>query len=216
MPEDVTLRIGQKIQVARRDRKEMFHSSVQDLKGDAIYITMPYHQERPLVLHRDDEVTVRFTLEESGYMFETRVLGETRDNIVLYRLARPAEITRVQQRMHVRLPVSMDVQYAVPGRDNKTVTYQKATSVNISGGGMKLAVREQIKDNTPIRLKFALPLRDKPETMELDARVIRSEKAGSGEQLYHLGVKFENINLGQEDKIVRFVFETMARQKRLL
>ncbi|MBF7081945.1 PilZ domain-containing protein [Desulfallas sp. Bu1-1] len=216
MPEQVTLRISQKIQVAKKDSKDLFNSSIQDIKNGVISIAMPYLKERPMVLRRNDEVTVRFTLDESSYMFETRVLGEARDNIILYRLAYPAEINRVQQRMHVRLQVMMDIQYAVLERDNKAMTYKKATTVDISGGGMKIAVRKRIKENTLIKVIFTLPLRSRPERMELAARVVRSQKVDPGKELYHLGIKFENINFGQEDKIVRFIFEKMAQQKRLL
>jgi len=208
----------QKIQVSR-DGKTWFNSSIQDLRPETFSITTPYLKERPLMVFRGDPVEVRFFKGDCSYQFETTVTGEAKDNIRLLRLAYPEQITRIQQRMHVRLPVALDVNYVPVKRDvgaKESLGFTRASSIDISGGGMKLAVRQPVGEKELLLLKFHLPLKNKPESLELAARVIRCTLIDMKTKIYHLGLKYENINRRQQDIIVRFIFEKMALQKRLL
>jgi c-di-GMP-binding flagellar brake protein YcgR len=208
--------ISQKIQVLKAGMGEWFNSSIQDISRGVISIAWPYLQERPLVLRRGDIVEVRLASKNATYSFKTSVIGEKTDNIKLYQLAYPKEVQRIQQRLHVRLPVILDARYAVREDDKKPLKFVTASTVDLSGGGLKLAVREKIKEHTKLYLEFNLPLRKKPELLKLEALVIRSQLVDLDRAVYHLGLKFMNINRKQEDMIVRFIFERMAQQKRLL
>jgi len=212
------LSMTQKIQVSR-DGKTWFNSSIQDLRPETFSITTPYLKERPLVVFRGDHVEVRFFKGDCSYHFKTLVTGEAKDNIRLLRLAYPEQITRIQQRMHVRLPVALNVDYAPVKRDaggRDSPDFTRASSVDISGGGMKLAVRQPVGEKELLLLKFNLPLKNKPEYLELPARVIRCTIIDLKTKTYHLGLRYDNINRRQQDIIVRFIFEKMALQKRLL
>lgn len=215
MVKQMDLRISQKIQISTKEREEWFNSNVQDIRENVISIGIPYFKEQPLMLHRGDEVRVRFITESAKYSFSTRVTGEVKDNIDLYQLAYPNEISRIQQRNYVRLPVLLDVEYFFQEHDKKRVKPKKATTVDLSGGGMRIAVRERIQGNTRLVLKFTLPLQRKNENIELLSRVIRFEVIEPDRELYHLALVFENITYHQEDLIIRFIFEKMAQQKRL-
>jgi len=121
--------------------------------------------------------------------------------------------------MHVRLPVVLDVEYAPIKRDASgegCPAFVRASSVDISGGGMKLAVRKPVGEKEMLALKFYLPIKNNPEYLELGARVIRCTMIDPKTKMYHLGLKYDNINRRQQDIIVRFIFEKMAMQKRLL
>ena len=233
----VDLQIAQKIQITR-DGNTWFHSSIQDIRGNEVYIAMPYLKERPLVLSRGVEVQVRFFMDDCSYLFQTRVTGEVTSNIKMFRLAYPGEFQRVQQRMHVRLEVMLDVEYALPEKEqgaggktskgkgthpvlpaskrNKKPYFTRGAAVDISGGGMKLVARESIKEGSRLLLRFTLPLKSKPEQLQLEARVIRCIKAEPDREMYNLGLVFENPTFQQEDIIVRYIFEKTAEQKRLL
>lgn len=215
MAEEFDIHVRQKIQVLKPGTNEWFNSSIQDIKQNVISISWPYLQERPLVLCKGDTVQVRLAAERAAYYFNTTVIGETKDNINLYQLAYPREVERIQQRSHVRLPVVLDVKYAVLQDDKKPLKFIDASVVDLSGGGMKLAVREEIKENTRLMLNFILPFRGKPELVKLEAIVIRNQLVDQVRLIYHLGVKFVDISFHQQDMIVRFIFERMAQQKRL-
>lgn len=217
MAERVKLHVMQKIQVSR-DGETWYNASIQNVTANLVYITIPYRRESPLLLRRGDTVQVRFFKEDSSYHFETQVIGETKEKIELYRIGHPEHITRVQQRMHVRMPVILDTEYALAEEQvekEKSPSFTRATAVDLSGGGMKLALRRRIPENTMLLLRFTLPLQSKPEKLELEARVIRCVRVDQKRDLYHLGLKFENINHRQQDIIVRFIFQKMSLCKRM-
>lgn len=213
MPEEIKLRINQKIQVARENDDVWFNSIIQDTGAENISISIPYNKERPLVLQQDDSVRVRLATKDASFVFNTQISGVVMDKIKLYQLAYPREITRIQHRKHVRFQViSLDVKYArVEDKNN----YAKGTVIDISGGGIKLAVSEKIQENNHLLLKFTLPLQSKPELIQVKAIVVRSTKAEPDREIYHLGLKFEDITYQQQDLIVRYIFERMAQQRRL-
>lgn len=215
MTDKLDIRINQRIQVLKPDTNEWFYSSIQDISHSVISITWPYLKERPLVLRRGDTVRVRLAAEGATYVFDTKVVGKSKDNIKMYQLAYPKDVERIQQRSHVRLPVALDVKYAVIEDEKKSLKFVDASMVDLSGGGVKLAVREDIKENTRLILKFNLPLRRKPELMQVEALVIRSQLIDQKRSVYHLGAEFIDISLRKQDMIVRFIFEKMAQQKRL-
>jgi len=215
LSQQITFDVNQKIQVSRIAEENYFDSSIQDVRGGFFSIAIPYLKEHPLVLYRGEEVRVRFTLQNASYRFTTRVIGVATNNIKLYKLAYPEKIDRIQLRNHVRLSVMLDVEYAVKESESQKLKFTKGITVDLSGGGMKLAARENIEENSLLILKFVLPLKNKAEPVQLKAKVVRSIKADPQREVYHLGLRFEDITYREEDMIVRFIFERMAQQKRL-
>ncbi len=213
MPEEFKLRINQKIQVAKMRNDLWFNSIILDTGAETISIVIPFDKERPLVLYQDEIVRIRLAANNASYLFSTKVTGVVLDKIKLYKLAYPKNITRIQQRKHVRFQIiSMDVEYAhQEGRNN----YTKGTVIDISGGGMKMAVRKNIPKHERIFLKLVLRLQNRTELIQVKAIVVRSKKAEPDREIYHLGLRYEDITNKQQDLIVRYVFERMAQQRRL-
>mgnify|MGYP005835122259 CR=1 FL=1 len=211
------LKVRQKIMVARRGEKEWFFSTIQDIRDGELFIEQPRQRERVLVFHPGEEVEVRITGENASYVFFTRVLGRTRDQIPLYRLAPPETIQRVQQRRFVRFPVSLEVFYAFPPDEKKRrPRYLKGLSLDLSGGGVRLAVREPVEEGAVLQLRFTLPLKRGLKEIKTEGKVVRcwkSEKEGAAG--YEIAVEFLDIGRTQQDYIVNFIFSRMAEQGRL-
>jgi len=213
LPEEFKLRINQKIQVAKMRDDLWFNSIILDTGAETISIAIPFDKERPLVLYQDEIVRIRLAANNASYLFSTKVTGVVLDKIKLYQLVYPKNITRIQQRKHVRFQIiSMDVEYA---RQEDRNNYTKGTVIDISGGGMKMAVRKNIPKHERIFLKLVLRLQNSTELILVKAIVVRSEKAQPDREIYHLGLRYEDITNKQQDLIVRYVFERMAQQRRL-
>lgn len=209
------LEVNLKISVARQGDDEWYASSVQDFGEDWLDIAVPYYQEVPLVLRVGELVSVKFFHRDGVFLFTTRVIDRRSDNIRLYRLAMPAEVRRIQQRRYVRLPVMIEAEYAEqPQQEGEKPRYYKTTILDISAGGVKLALERQYEKGTVLLLRFSISIKDKVHEFELKARVVRNEPVeASGRALYHTGVQFLDINRNQEDIIVRFIFQKMSEQR---
>lgn len=208
------LRINQKIQVALEGERDWYASTIQDIKAGELHIALPRLRGDVLVLSPGDNVKVRFSDESASFVFPARYVGRTAEEIPLYRLARTGEIQRVQQRRHVRLKTVLEVRYAHPVEKKRRPGYKKACTVDISGGGMRLAVDEPVLPGKELLLEFTLPLRAGARKMELRGRVVRLfERENSGS--YHVALEFTGISRAQQDLIVRYIFQRMAEQARL-
>ncbi|AEG15332.1 type IV pilus assembly PilZ [Desulfofundulus kuznetsovii DSM 6115] len=207
------LRINQKIQVAREGERDWYASTIQDIKGGELHIALPRLRGDVLVLTPGDNVKVRFFDENASFIFPARCLGRTIEAIPLYRLAPTGDCQRVQQRQHVRLKTLLEVHYAHPPEKNRRPRYKKAFTVDISGGGMLLAMDEPVLPGRELLVEFNLPLRTGARKMELRGRVVRLQEREKSK--YHVALEFVDITTAQQDLIMRYIFQCMAEQARL-
>ena len=217
MPLLPELKIRQKIMVTRKGEKQWFFSSVQDLRENGeLFIEMPREGESALVLYRGEEVNVRFSAEGASFVFSAPVLGKTVDKIPMFHLGPPEDIQRVQQRNFVRFPVALEVFYALPPEKNRRPRYKKALSIDLSGGGMRLAMDELVAEGTVLNLKFSLPLKKGLKEIATAGKVVRRWAFETeGAITYQVAIEFEGISRTQQDYIVNFIFHRMAEQGRL-
>ncbi|MEW6275043.1 MAG: PilZ domain-containing protein [Bacillota bacterium] len=216
MPVLPELKIRQKIMVTRKGEKQWFFSTIQDIRDGELYIEIPRQGESALVLYPGEEVDVRFSAEGASYVFSSRVIGKTLDSIPLFRLAPPGDVQRIQQRNFVRLPVALEVFYALPPEKNRRPRYKKAISIDLSGGGMRLAVNELLAEGTLLNLKFSLPLKKGIKEISTAGKIVRRWAFETeGVVTYQVAVEFQGIGRTQQDYIVNFIFSRMAEQGRL-
>lgn len=216
MPEQFKLKLNKKLSLSR-DGKKWYATSVQDWSRDSFSVGIPYHQSRPLVLYRGEEITVRCPGENECYQFKTTVLGRTRDQVPLFVLATPEMVERVQQRRFVRLPVSLPVQYA-PADGNQKPSFNESFTVDLSAGGMKLALKEQYQRGTVLLLRFQLEIWGRVEDFEVRGKVVRVEvrEQDKKSRVYQAGIEFLDLPNKSQDKIMAYIFAKMAEQKKLI
>lgn len=202
--------------VSNNDR-DWYITSVQEIHKDKILIAMPYQRSQPMFLNEGDKIIVRYASDDATYSFQTKVLGFTEDKVPLYAIAKPGGVQRVQQRDFVRLPISIPVKCAVVEEDNDNLEYFKAYSIDISGGGMKLALNDPYRPGVELIVSFQLNSEGTPLDFKMHCKVVRLEvrKLDNKRKIFHTGVKFLNISPGEQDRIVAYIFSRMAKQKRL-
>ncbi len=209
------LRINLNIKVTRASGEEdWYSSSVQDLGTGTFFIAVPTQGPNPLVLGRGEKVRVTFVNEMSRYEFITSVVGWRHDNIPLYELLIPSEARRIQLREFVRVPVMMDVDYAVDAGEEERPQYKKCTALDLSGGGIRLLTKKEIPAGTRLILRFTLPLKTGFEVMVLKGKVVRSWSDPETKN-WQCGIQFEGISRRQQDLIVRYVLFKLSEQRRL-
>lgn len=209
------LKPRQKIYVYKNDGKDQYSSVIESIKNEEITIALPLSNSAPLQTRVGDLVTVRMPSDAHCLEFTTRVKGFKIDNVPLYVLSYPSEIKRIQLRQHVRLDVLLDVQYYMPPQPDEKHRYIKATTLNISAGGMKLSVQETVPESCVIMVRFNLRVKGTVHNFELESRIVRvqpvEEKKGT---VYHVGIQFINTTNSQKDLIYQFIFGKTAELRR--
>lgn len=209
------IQINQNIQVALLDDQENWYiSSIQDLTDYELRISIPTKGTTPLVLKNGDFLKISFVTESSRYEFETRVIGWRYDNIPMYALTLPKDFKRVQLRKFVRIPTVLEVLYAEVPDEGKHFDFFKTTSLDLSGGGVRLLLNKDLPVGARLLLKITIPLKSGPECLEIIGKVVRS-RLDENLKLYHTAIQFTEIGRSQQDLIVRYIFTKMSEQRRL-
>lgn len=214
------LKIGQKITILPMHSEEQFVSSVYDLDAKGIYVPIPFNNNHPLILTHGAKVRIKYMGDGSAYLFITEAIGRKaeQDKLTMYvfKHPRPEDITRIQLREFARVPVMMDILFAPPPAKNEKPAFQKAYSVDLSGGGIKIALKESVKPGSTFLLNFNLYIRAKKKQQEfrLLAQTLRCQLVDDEAKVYHASLKFLDIRPAQQDLIMAYVFERMVEIKR--
>ncbi|MDO7788384.1 flagellar brake protein [Desulforamulus aquiferis] len=214
------LRIGQKIFVIPLDREEQYISSVYDMDDKGIYVPIPFANSQPLILTREQEIQVKYMTENGGFMFRTQAIGRVneKDKLPMYIFRYPldTEITRFQLREFARVPIMLEVEYALPPEKDEPAVFEKVFTVDLSGGGIKLAIKKPFNRGQKLLLCFTIAYKAKKKQQVISTRgqVIRCELVDQDMGTYHIGIKFLDITPQQQDAIMAYVFERMIEIKR--
>ena len=226
------IKINTKIELQRVGDSEYFASSIQDIRDDVLYISMPtlFSQEtlfaQPLVLVPGEEVKVRFPGTSESFVFTSTFINAVKSPIVLYRLTMPNAIKRIQQRNYVRVETLLEVYVAEIPENGEEPNYNKINALDISGGGMRLLM-EIVSDKPYIvgkelLVKFYISENNNSEIeVRTKIRVKRKDllptRARQDQQLlYSFGVEFIEMSENLRQKIIRFIFRKMAMRRQVI
>lgn len=208
--------LKQNIDVSKEGCNEWYPSSIQDIRDDKLFITIPARASYKLLIHGNELVDVNFVQDNALFHFTTTCLGVIEDNISLYCLSEPKEFKRVQRRRNVRTATTLDVYYSLDNQDTKPV-FKKTTALDISGGGLRISTSEPVEVGTILYVCFYLPGVKAPAEISTKCKVVRCEpvETKGKKRIYHLGLDFQDISRTEQDNIVKYVFNLMIKQNRL-
>lgn len=208
------LRLNQKIEVRKDSDPQFFKSSIQELDDETLSVTIPVRAGQRLMLHPGDRVRVQFVVGDASYYFDTTMLARKRSNqVVLFVLARPSVLARVQRRDYVRFPVAVNVVFQLLAQTDVAPVAYKGKTVDLSAGGVQVA--SSISPSPGDKAQIMLLLEDKhlPELNE------QGEVAWSywddWLKMARFGVRFTNISEAERERIIAYIFSCMRRRPQI-
>lgn len=205
------LNIGDRITVIYHERS--YSSVVQDMPApDRIIIAQPTNMGIYLNLIAPDEGEILFNKENGILTFQ--VVQEERflsNGVPMLRLRAVTEVRRSQRRSYFRLEKSLPVQLSVKnekdlGKGSLTI---KARTINISGGGCRIAIKQPVDNSVKLECKITLS----PDTeLVLDGQVVWVEKRAQGETANIIGVQFVDEDSAAQKKLVSYVTNEQRKQ----
>jgi len=209
------LEVKQKIRVALvSSNDDWYASSVQDIQGKELFISVPVKKTRSLLLFRGEKVEVTFTAKLARYQFVTSVLGLRRENIPMFVLEMPENFRRIQLRQFVRVPINLPVGYSLIPDEGEEPVFTRVESLDLSGGGIRLLTDEDLAKDTRLIIEFVLPFNKEPEYFRVYGVVVRSWQ-DEVTDLRQMAVRFTRINNRQVDLISKYLFTVMSELRRL-
>lgn len=200
---------------------EVFNSNVQDITHDSIEVSIPVKDGEYLPLTSGMEFEAIYYDDAAVYKFKTKVKGRKIEKIPILIIEIPDDIVRIQRRKFVRIETIEDIKYTLIKTNFKykdisdlqkfNVFLKKSVLTDISGGGMKIITKEQMKNGD--RLIAKLPLKNEyKDEMVVMGKVVRIQKNQDGR--WSCGINFLGLNDKYREKIILYVFELMRKQRR--
>ncbi|KPU43654.1 flagellar brake protein YcgR [Oxobacter pfennigii] len=205
------LRSGQKIEieVAENGERALYYSKIEEVIDDTTYIiTAPVGRRTYSLLSVSDIVRVIYNLKFSIYTFEAEVMGRQKSNeSILIKLKRVSEIYKIQRRNYYRLNamVSVVIRFHPAGEENSEKIIKNFETVDISGGGIKLASNQLFIVNSNVSILINIP---GIEREVIEGKVVRCEISEERHGLYQTGIQFTKI-----PKKVRYIIEQYILNK---
>lgn len=211
--------VNRRVELLRPNDRTVYNTLIQKIGEDYFAVGLPMIGDTEVPLHPGETVEIRIVTDKGRFYFDTEVLGRDWDRIPLYRLAWPKEIKRQQLREYVRWRVALEVKYEpIKEADLKNIHLRqprrRAISLDLSGGGLQMLVKEPLPVDSLLLLHLELPGRRGRETITAVGRVRRlSVYEEEGPTRYAVGVSFENISERDRDRIIGFIFQRMIAER---
>jgi c-di-GMP-binding flagellar brake protein YcgR len=189
-----------------------YASTVVEVGGQSFSIQTPCTGKIPVSIHSGNKIRVRVPTEEGLFLLSCEVLGEVSEPEARIELEFPKEVIHLERRAFQRLPIQLETQYAEI-RNGGGLSFSRSTSLDISGGGMRLETNRHCPRETLLRVKFQIPLSQMEEELILTGRIVRSVP-GEGARKSQIGVEFIDISPRQQESLVQFVLDR-TREKSL-
>lgn len=212
---DVNFNVNSKCEILVDDK--VYKSSIQDIGEDYIGISTPIANGKYAPLIRNEQITVIYYDENNLYGFNTSVIGRRMDKIPIILLAMPKDIKKIQRRKFFRVSLLKNVEYLKVDQNISDSTFNrliknleafnKGLIIDLSGGGLKLKTKEEVKVEDRFIIK--IPLEYENVFVISDCiRVFRDINTN----LYVSGFSFFNIERNTQDKIIAYIFGIMREQ----
>lgn len=209
--QELDLRVNDRIEVIKDDKA--YKTLIIDIQDDNLRINLPVVDGEYLMLHTNEVIQINSYLDESRcFNFSSKVISRGREgNIIYYSISAPFDVKKIQRRNFFRVNLLDEVQYKVITDVDKeiidSIPYHNGLMVDLSGGGLKLKVKEKIKKEDIVLVKIAI----KAMTIELKCSVARIEVTQEKEIL--CGLKFLDITQNQTDLIIEELFTIVRKQR---
>ncbi|MDR3000720.1 MAG: PilZ domain-containing protein [Fibromonadaceae bacterium] len=157
-------------------------------------------------------VSMNFTRPgDAEYTFKVQVLSDSSDELIL---GHSTKLNRAQQRNWVRIDVNIPVEVTqVEGNNIGDIFFGKI--VDMSGGGLGMALPVKLQNGTDLRLDFALPGHGQIDKLQVKVVRVAGQCNKDPSKTVH-SVAFEGEIHAIQEQIIQYVFEkqrqdTMAK-----
>jgi len=207
----VDFKINKKIEILIDEK--YYNSNIQDVTEEYIAISIPMSSGTYVPLSRGAIIDVIYYEKENLFKFKSSIIGRRFENIPILLISQPKEINKIQRRKYVRVPLISNGKYKnlknAPKTNPATIEkseYAKAVLVDLSGGGMRVKVSEEIKVNDFLLVSLIV----KKEEVLIVGQTKRVQKDDDGR--FICGLSFEFLDNLTREKIIKFIFQLMREQ----
>ena len=205
------LEINDRIEVLVEEKT--YKALIIDIQDEFLRINVPVNDGEYLMLHSGERVEVNsYSEEDRCYNFHAEVISRGKEgNIMYFKISIPYDIKKIQRRNFFRVGLVNPIEYKIITNINEAdfdnVPYKEGLMVDLSAGGLKLKIKDNIKKEDILLINIKL----KKIQAELKCDIVRIDNTPDKETL--CGLRFIDIIPAQGEKIIEELFEIVRKQR---
>jgi c-di-GMP-binding flagellar brake protein YcgR len=206
-----SLKVNDRVEVVVNEKA--YKALIMDVEDDFLRINLPVHEGDYLMLHAGEKIEMNSYLDEGGcFNFNSRVISRGKEgSIIYYEISSPFDIKKIQRRNFFRVSMIKPIQYkkvtGIEEEDFENVTYKEGIIVDLSGGGLRLKVKDNIDKSDLLLVNLKL---SKIE-LEIKCDIVRIENTEDKGKI--CGLRFLDITPKQSEKIIEELFQIARKQR---
>lgn len=202
------------VQIKKADYSGIYDSRVEDIEKNAILISPPSDDGKPIPMTPGTTVIVEFVNQTGRFRFESKVTGRrTQGAMSITEISVPKTISKNQlrefYRVETRIKAKLKIFYAGVPDKNMKIPHKSIDCVviDISGGGGKLITPSWIEQNQ----EFILDLSDELKELEnLPCSAIRVKRI---QEKTEVSFRFNFTKESERNAIIKYVFKRQIELK---
>lgn len=215
---EITFNINSRIEVISDDKA--YKSIIQDITETHLSIGIPVRKGEFFIPKVLESIEIIYYYEGNAYRFNGLIIGRrSENNIPQLLIKKPDKLIKIQRREYVRVNLTQYIKYEKLENNKISNTIlqaiedgkgRKAVLIDISGGGCKVKVYEDLKVGDVIMAD--IPYDD--GNIRVKGKIIRVDIDEDKNKV--CGVNYLDIENKLREKIIRFIFEIMRKQRKTL
>lgn len=205
--------INSKLEV--RSGEETYKSTVQDVSNKNLLISVPVINGVYLTLKTGEEIDLIYYDNKANiFNFKCKTINKVTENgIPFYSVSLPYDVVKIQRRNYVRVDTVQVIKhirkYDEEVESNEGDILPNALLLDLSGGGMRIKLREKLSTGDRIIAKISSDI----EAVPVKGEVMRVDKTDDKKYIY--GISFYELDNSIREKIIGIVFKIMRKQREL-
>lgn len=210
---DGILKIGQRVEFFVNENEEKFLSRIEDIKDDELVVAMPLdHKRRPIIPMMGEQVYGLAVGDQCRFRFFSKYRGKEMREIPVWRISKPTEVERFQNREFVRVRVDLPINIQVVDPDEGLRPVETTRTINMSGSGIAFVYKKRIPEGTQVTLEiFNLPDMGTLRVMGKVMRCSEIELPKSG-KVFQIGTKMMDLPRPIRNRLIKFIFEIQRKE----
>ena len=211
-PEDLEVNDNIEIEIKKGYYKGQYQSRISDKEDRKLFVLIPYSEGSLVPIGIGVEVQVLIASDSAAYKFKSTVLNRIKEPVPQLVLEEPdkEDFVKIQRRKYFRLEVKRKVLYRRVNKDwePKEKEFNESSTVDISGGGIKMVLNEDLPNNIFIELMLEIPA---IEGVKIISKTVRKYDLPDGKAV---GIEFLDINHRSRDALMGWLFDYQRKLRR--
>lgn len=230
------IEIGSKVEIFSKEGKvdiqgeyvrSVYHSVIMDLIDEEhIEMLMPMEKTKLVLLQQDSEYELHFITTKGLYQCLARVTRRYKQNqLYMVEMELLSNIQKYQRREYYRYACSLELEVRELTKTEEVLLhegkrfapdelpYDKAVTVDISGGGMRFISTFPYEAETYVVCKYTLKRQNGSREYVQFAKILSCKRMEKNQTMYELRIQFYLINNNDREEIIRYIFEEERKRR---